>query len=75
MSIVALACRLGPYGAIEFSMFQDTLKGLDAGKQKVLIRAWLAAESMPHDASRERDDILRVIFALRDEWQHNLESC
>ena len=67
-NMVAAACRLGATHAIEFAEFGQSLTELDDQQRKLLLRAWLALEEVPHEASLERADLLRVMTALRQAW-------
>ncbi|NJL44549.1 MAG: hypothetical protein HC945_04545 [Nitrosarchaeum sp.] len=72
--IVAMACRLGPMAALDYTAFRDSLKGMSGAQSRTLLRAWIASESLPNDASREKEDILIVVHALKHEWSKSCEK-
>lgn len=69
-ALVALACHLGTVQAIEFVEFRESVKALPEQQRKVLLRGWLALESVPRDSSMERADLIRVLTALRQAWSN-----
>lgn len=66
--LVGMACHIGAFQALEFREFAESIGELTAQQRKMLLRAWLALESMPKDADLERRDLLNVITGLRQAW-------
>jgi len=67
-TMVGLACQLGAVAAMDFAEFANSLKELDAPQKKMLLRGWLAIESMPNEASLEISDLRNCLRALRQSW-------
>lgn len=67
-TMVAMACRLGPVAAMDFAEFARSLEELDTQQTKMLLRGWLAIESMPNEASLEIADLRNCLRALRQSW-------
>lgn len=67
-TMVGLACHLGPVAAVDFAEFARSLEELDQQQVKMLLRGWLAIESMPNEASLEISDLRNCLRALRQSW-------
>lgn len=65
-----VACLVGVMGAIALREFETTFKpALPQAGREYLIRAWVALEVMPRDASAEKHLLRDALCKLRDEWQ------
>ena len=65
-----LVCAIGPMAAIALREFEGTFKKkLPNQAREYLIRAFVALETIPKDASAEHALLRDALCKLRDEWQ------
>lgn len=66
--LAGMACRIGAAAALELAEFERSLEGMEERQRSILLRGWLAVETLPGDASLERALIRDALAALRMEW-------